>query len=101
MPPPWRRLGGGAGTPPGVARARAPGVLVASRALARMIAGGVVCERWASPVRPGTPPRGRPRPAARAAATPAVLYYQRGLMAFNVLAALATGGLGVSGLEPA
>ena len=72
-PPPWRRLGGGAGTPPSVARARAPGVLVASRALARMIAGGVVCERWASPVRPRTPPRGRPRPAARAAATPAVL----------------------------
>ena len=29
------------------------------------------------------------------------LYYERGLMAFNVLAALATGGLGVSGLEPA
>ena len=29
------------------------------------------------------------------------LYYFRGLMAFNVLAALATGGLGVSGLEPA
>ena len=31
---------------------------------------------------------------------PAV-YYLRGLKAFNVLAALATGGLGVSGLEPA
>ena len=29
------------------------------------------------------------------------LCYQRGLKAFNVLAALATGGLGVSGLEPA
>ena len=29
------------------------------------------------------------------------LYYQLGLKAFTVLAALATGGLGVSGLEPA
>ena len=29
------------------------------------------------------------------------LCYQRGLVTFNVLAALATGGLGVSGLEPA
>ena len=29
------------------------------------------------------------------------MYYLRGLKAFNVLAALATGGLGVSGLEPA
>ena len=72
-PPPGDAWGGGAGTPPRVARARASGVLVASRALARMIAGGVACERWASPVQPGTSPRGRPRPAAWAAAGPAVL----------------------------
>ena len=74
-PPPWRRLGGGRGlrAPPGGARTRVLlGALAASRALVREIASGGVCARLASPARPGTPPKSRPRPAVRAAATPAV-----------------------------
>ena len=75
-PPPPRDTWGGGGlrAPLGVAHNPALlGALVASRGLVREIASGGVCARLASPARPRTPPRSRPWPAVRAAATPAAL----------------------------